>query len=239
MSRVPIGQFSRLYIYFFLCQSNLCVKWQNTNQVTGSGGRLGHFVLSGEGILKQKASAGPSSPWCRRRFWCANSAAVRWRIRSVSTPDVSFCVTAAAETTQIYRTTDEPNMSSCCCFMLSFLWGSKEPSVRVRKRSCSGIKPTWFCVQNDAADSHTHTRGWKSTRSLQQLRFTVTHETETQSWTAVTGFTLHPQVITRWCERDVTRLVHNLWHVRLYRWFSWTGLKRPDHQNIHRSAVYL
>lgn len=46
--RLPIGQ--------FLSVKLVCVKWQYMNQVTGKGGRLGHFSGPGEGILKQKAA---------------------------------------------------------------------------------------------------------------------------------------------------------------------------------------
>lgn len=56
--RVPIGQFRFFFFFFFWAQSNLCVKWQYMNQVTGKGGRLGHFSGPGEGVLKQKAAPG-------------------------------------------------------------------------------------------------------------------------------------------------------------------------------------
>lgn len=44
--------------FFFFARSNVCVKWQNMNQVTGRGGRLGHLSGPGEGVLKQKAAPG-------------------------------------------------------------------------------------------------------------------------------------------------------------------------------------
>lgn len=58
--RLSIGQFRLYYFifYFFFGQSNLCIKWQYTNQVTLKGGRLGHFSEPGEGVLKQKDAPG-------------------------------------------------------------------------------------------------------------------------------------------------------------------------------------
>lgn len=73
------------------------------------------------------------------------------------------------------------------------------------------MKPTWFCVQNTAADvtREAGSRPEVFLKNMQQLKFTVMHKIETQSRTAVTGLTL--QLPARQsCEQDVTRLVHDL-----------------------------
>lgn len=59
--RLPIGQFRFSPpppLSPPISQTCVCVKWQNMDQVTEKGGRLGHLSGPGEGILKQKAAPG-------------------------------------------------------------------------------------------------------------------------------------------------------------------------------------
>lgn len=54
----PIPFFSPPPLSPPISQTCVCVKWQNMDQVTEKGGRLGHLSGPGEGILKQKAAPG-------------------------------------------------------------------------------------------------------------------------------------------------------------------------------------
>lgn len=134
MSRVPIGQLSLLYIYFSV-PLKLVRKMAEHESGDWERRAIGPLRLVRGGHLKAEGISWSIITLVPVKvLMCILSllSSETWthagsRIMIVSTPHVSFCVTAVAETTQIYRTTDELSISSCCSFQFSSYECPKNP----------------------------------------------------------------------------------------------------------------